>query len=120
MFGLLFILQLYNHLEEFKLNLKQLGWNPYFEEAFKQYSYKGYTVGRIALEHKGMYRVFSEDGNLLAEVTGKMRHEARESSDFPAVGDWVVITSRKEEQKATIHAVLPRNCLLYTSPSPRD
>ncbi len=90
------------------MNLKQLGWNQYYEEAFKHYSNKEYTVGRIALEHKGMYRVFCEDGNLLAEVTGKMRHEAKESSDFPAVGDWVVITSRKEEQKATIHAVLPR------------
>ena len=109
MFGLLFYFAiLNNHLEEFKLNLKQLGWNQYFEEAFKPYQNKEYTVGRIALEHKGMYRVFSEDGNLLAEVTGKMRHEAKESSDFPAVGDWVVISSRKEEQKATIHAVLPR------------
>ncbi|WP_139892354.1 ribosome small subunit-dependent GTPase A [Bacillus sp. D386] len=95
-------------MEEFKLNLKQLGWNQHFEEAFKQFSNKEYTVGRVALEHKGMYRVFSADGNLLAEVTGKMRHEAKESSDFPAVGDWVAITSRKEEQKATIHAVLPR------------
>lgn len=90
------------------MNLKQLGWNQHFEEAFKSYETQDYTVGRIALEHKGMYRVFSEDGNLLAEVTGKMRHKALESSDFPAVGDWVVITSRKEEQKATIHAVLPR------------
>ncbi len=98
----------YKHLEEFKLKLKQLGWNQYFVEAFKQYANKGYTAGRIALEHKGMYRVLCEDGNLLAEVTGKMRHEAKESSDFPAVGDWVVITSRKEEQKATIHAVLSR------------
>ena len=95
-------------MEEFKLNLIQLGWNQYYEEAFKPYQNKEYTVGRIALEHKGMYRIYSEDGHLLAEVSGKMRHEAKESSDFPAVGDWVVITPRKEEQKATIHAVLPR------------
>ena len=90
------------------MNLKQLGWNQYFEKAFKSYQNGNYTVGRIALEHKGIYRVFSEAGSLLAEVTGKMRHLAKESSDFPAVGDWVVISTRKEEQKATIHAVLPR------------
>ena len=35
-FGLLLFCNQNNHLEEFKLNLKQLGWNQHFEEAFKQ------------------------------------------------------------------------------------
>lgn len=90
------------------MNLKQLGWNTHFEEAFEQYKNETYRVGRVALEHKGMYRVYAEDGNLLAEVSGKLRHRANGTEDFPAVGDWVVISVRKEEQKATIHAILPR------------
>jgi ribosome biogenesis GTPase / thiamine phosphate phosphatase len=90
------------------LNLKTLGWNEVFEEEFLKYKEQGYEVGRIALEHKKMYRVFSEHGDFLAEVSGKMRFHALEREDYPAVGDWVVISARPEEQKATIHAVLPR------------
>jgi ribosome biogenesis GTPase / thiamine phosphate phosphatase len=90
------------------LNLKTLGWNEVFEEEFLKYKKQGYEVGRIALEHKKMYRVFSEHGEFLAEVSGKMRFHALEREDYPAVGDWVVISARPEEHKATIHAVLPR------------
>jgi ribosome biogenesis GTPase / thiamine phosphate phosphatase len=95
-------------LEETTLNLKQLGWDSFFEEGFSSYQNGSYIVGRVALEHKGMYRLFTEHGDLLAEVTGKLRHFSSERQDFPAVGDWVVITARPEEQKAMVHAILPR------------
>jgi len=90
------------------LNLKTLGWNEFFEEEFLQFKEQGYEVGRIALEHKKIYRVLTEYGELLGEVSGKMRFNALDRGDYPAVGDWVVISARPEEQKATIHAVLPR------------
>ncbi|MGV3463974.1 MAG: ribosome small subunit-dependent GTPase A [Heyndrickxia sp.] len=90
------------------MNLKKLGWNEFFEEGFIQYKEQGYEVGRVALEHKKMYRVLTEYGELLGEVSGKFRFNALDRGDYPAVGDWVVISARPEEQKATIHAVLPR------------
>jgi ribosome biogenesis GTPase / thiamine phosphate phosphatase len=90
------------------LNLKTLGWSKFFEEEFLNYKEQGFDVGRIALEHKKLYRVFSEQGEFLAEVSGKMRFNALKREDYPAVGDWVVISARPEEQKATIHALLPR------------
>ncbi|PLR82522.1 ribosome small subunit-dependent GTPase A [Bacillus canaveralius] len=90
------------------MKLKQLGWSLFFEKGFTSYQNGSYTVGRVALEHKRIYRLYTEYGELLAEVTGKLRHLASERQDFPAVGDWVVITVRPEEQKATIHAILPR------------
>ncbi|UZJ78353.1 ribosome small subunit-dependent GTPase A [Fictibacillus sp. KU28468] len=90
------------------MNLKQLGWDLFFEEGYASFDKESYTVGRVALEHKGMYRLFTEHGELLAEVTGKLRHMASERQDYPAVGDWVVITARPEEKKASIHAILPR------------
>ncbi|WP_373291136.1 ribosome small subunit-dependent GTPase A [Paenibacillus marchantiophytorum] len=60
------------------------------------------------MEHKHMYRVLTESGEVLAEVSGKMRHLAIHREDYPAVGDWVVVSIRAEEQRATVHAVLPR------------
>ncbi|WP_409300927.1 ribosome small subunit-dependent GTPase A [Peribacillus sp. SCS-155] len=90
------------------MNLKQLGFDSFFEEGFASYKDTNFTVGRVALEHKKMYRLFTEHGELLAEVTGKLRHMASGRQDFPAVGDWVVISVRLEEQKASIHGILPR------------
>lgn len=90
------------------MNLQALGWNINFEEAYAPYRIQGLAVGRVVLEHKHMYRVLSEHGELLAEVTGKLRHEAEKRQDYPAVGDFVVISARPEEQKASIHAILPR------------
>ncbi|MBH5319465.1 ribosome small subunit-dependent GTPase A [Paenibacillus sp. GSMTC-2017] len=88
--------------------LQSLGWNEYFSKSFATYAEQGYQAGRITLEHKRIYRLLSEHGELLAEVTGKLRFEATGREDFPAVGDWVVIKPRPEEQKASIHAILPR------------
>jgi ribosome biogenesis GTPase len=37
-----------------------------------------------------------------------MRYRAGEENQYPAVGDWVVVTPLVNEQKGIIHAVLPR------------
>jgi len=89
-------------------NLETLGWQETFAKHFETYAPQGYTVGRVALEHKHIYRVYTENGDMLAEVAGKMRFNATGREDYPAVGDWVVISERPGEGKAIIHAVLPR------------
>ncbi len=90
------------------MDLQKLGWNQFFETEFDIYKQAGYTVGRIALEHKRMYRVLTENEEVLAEVSGKFRYNAGDRSDYPAVGDWVVMKVRREEERATIHGILPR------------
>lgn len=89
-------------------DLKTLGWNPHFEKEFEPYRDQGYTAARVALEYQGLYRVFAESDEMLAEVSGKVRYEANERADFPAVGDWLAITRVPNEKKATIHHILPR------------
>src|SRR4030095_11215093 len=49
-----------------------------------------------------------QHGELLAKFPSKRGHEAVNRTDLPAVGDWVVISSRPEGDRALIHAVLPR------------
>lgn len=65
-------------------------------------------LGRVALEHKRMYRVWTEQGELLCEVSGKFGYTAVTREDFPAVGDWVALKPRVGEGKGTIFAVMPR------------
>ncbi|HEX8091281.1 MAG TPA: ribosome small subunit-dependent GTPase A [Blastocatellia bacterium] len=89
-------------------DLKTLGWNSFFEKEFEPHKDHGHEAGRVALEYQGIYRVFTDGGELLAELTGKLRFQAHERADFPAVGDWVVITRNPSEGRASIHAILPR------------
>ena len=90
------------------VDLTTLGWSEFFEINFKSYAEQGYTCGRVALEHKNLFRVYTQYGEVLAEISGKLRHEAMSRSDLPAVGDWVVIRARPERDRVMIHAVLPR------------
>src|SRR5262245_46588546 len=89
-------------------DLTTFGWGEFFETNFRSYARDGYAAGRVALEHKNFFRVYTQYGEVLAELSGKLRHEADRRSDLPVVGDWVVIRSRPEGDRATIHAVLPR------------
>jgi len=90
------------------MNLTSFGWSEFFETNFETYATRGYTAGRVSVEHKNLLRVYTEHGEVFAEISGKLRHEAVNRSDLPAVGDWVVIRSRPERDRVTIDAVLPR------------
>lgn len=76
--------------------------------AFGKYQAQGYTLGRVAEEHTHVYTVWTEAGEIPAEVSGKFRFEATRRQDFPSVGDYVVLNVRNTESRGTIHAVLPR------------
>ena len=88
--------------------LSNYGWDEFFDLSFQPYNTSGFEAGRVVLEYNHLYRVYTVQGELLAEVAGKLRHEAASRADMPVVGDWVVVQPRSEEAKATIHAVLPR------------
>lgn len=89
-------------------DLTTFGWSQFFETSFKSYSEIGYTCGRVVLEHKSLFRIHTEHGEVHGEISGKLRHEAVNRHDLPAVGDWVAIRARPEGGRALIHAVLPR------------
>lgn len=93
------------------MNLELLGWNS-FSNNLSSHLQQGYTVARVATEQKNTYLLYTEFGELSAEVTGKMRYQACGRADFPAVGDWVVISVINGEPRATIHEILPRKSKL--------
>lgn len=91
------------------MNLTKLGgWSTTCEQAFAPWAKADFEVGRVALEHRGAYRLLTLDGELAAEVAGQFRHQTEDIQTFPAVGDWVVMQRQDEGAHAIIHAVLPR------------
>lgn len=87
-------------------SLNELGWSEFFQK--QKGSESGVMPARVAEENRELYRVFCEQGEFLAELSGKLRHEAVGRTELPAVGDWVLVTFRQNEQRATIHHILPR------------
>ena len=77
-------------------------------ERFEQEAqiYEGLFPARVTEQHHNLYKVACEDGFLQAVVSGKFAHTARAGSDFPAVGDWVMISA--EHDATIIHHVLTR------------
>lgn len=92
------------------MNLADLGWDEYFNTQFaNQIKDEGIIPARISQGHRGgFYSVLCEEGEFLAEISGRMQHAAKEGGGFPAVGDWVAIKTYKEKNRAIIHVLLER------------
>ena len=89
-------------------SLNQLGWNNFFEEQFIQFKTSGFDTGRIIIEQKERYVVSTEFGDFQGEISGKLMYSTEKNSEFPKVGDWVIVSIFKEESKVIIHEVLKR------------
>ena len=96
------------------IELKELGWNSFFESHFIKHDQQNttYVPARIISAQRHLYRTLSEYGELKAEITGKFRYEVQSIEKYPAVGDWVGVTKKEQEDKAIIHFVLPRKTSL--------
>jgi ribosome biogenesis GTPase len=97
---------------ETTVHLQQLGWNSELQNHFSLLHLDNCIPARIAEENKGLYRLFSEAGELIATLPGRIRFHAQDRTDLPAIGDWVAITARVSEGRATIEAILPRKTIL--------
>jgi ribosome biogenesis GTPase len=78
------------------------------EQAFAAHAADGLVTGRVVLEHTHIYRVATAEGEVLARVSGRLRHTAAGRADFPGVGDWVAVGPAAHAGDARILAVLPR------------
>ena len=73
------------------MSLLDYGWNSHFESSFAEFMPLGLLPGRVLSESREVYHVATESGELVAELTGRLRHRAQSSSDLPGVGDWVAL-----------------------------
>lgn len=92
------------------MNLDLLGWSEDLALSFAPFAAQQLQVGRVARQHKQIYTLYTEAGELAAKISGKFRYQVQSSEDLPCVGDWVVI-SAPTDQTATIQHLLPRRTL---------
>jgi ribosome biogenesis GTPase len=89
------------------MRLVDLGYNEKLEKFRIDNNLSGFETGRVIAEHKERYVVKTIAGEFDAEITGNMRFTAKDREDFPAVGDWVALTTY-DTDFAVIHKILPR------------
>jgi ribosome biogenesis GTPase len=89
-------------------DLNELGWDEQWARAFAPHAAAGLVPARVAIEFNYIYRLYAEAGELQAQHSGRLRHEAQGREQLSAVGDWVAARPAAGEATATIEALLPR------------
>lgn len=68
-----------------------------------------YTLARVVAQYRGKYKIVTEEKELLAELSGKLRYETDELAMYPAVGDYVMVEISGDA--ALIQNILTRKSL---------
>src|SRR5205807_775672 len=70
------------------MQLELAGWDKSWAEAFEKYRHAGLLPGRVFTYNRQVYSVYTEAGEVTAEVAGSLLYRA-DDCDLPVVGDWV-------------------------------
>ena len=89
-----------------KIDLAKFGLTSRFETVIREFPQN--SAGRVLSQEKGLYRVITECGERIAEISGKYRYQITSPSEYPAVGDFIILESIENSNRAVIHHVLPR------------
>jgi ribosome biogenesis GTPase len=93
------------------MNLLDLGFTKELSAFVTENNLSNFSIGRVTQEHRERYVVSDGINEFDAEITGNLRFSANSRADFPAVGDWVAMTTYDSDQ-AIIHKILPRRSIL--------
>ncbi|HWQ51755.1 MAG TPA: ribosome small subunit-dependent GTPase A [Terriglobales bacterium] len=75
--------------------------------------YDGLYLARVTEQHRELYKVVCEAGELAAKVSGKLAYGAADAADYPVVGDFVMLDrTGAAGGEAVIHQILRRKSLL--------
>ena len=86
--------------------MKQYGLSEAFVKSV--YNFSDLTVARILSQEKGIYRLVSSHGEKWGEISGRFHYDVQAKSEYPAVGDFVMVDWNKSGGNAVIRHVLPR------------
>lgn len=102
------------------MDLKKIGLTEQLGEEAKKY--EGLHPGRVSSQTKELYRVITENGELTAVVSGKFRFQVRAQSDYPVVGDFVLVDRMDNTNgNGIIHHVLTRkSCFVRKEAGSRE
>jgi ribosome biogenesis GTPase len=88
--------------------LQELGWDDEWARRFAEHAQPDTSPARVTIEFNHIYRVVTAEGELQAQLSGRLRHQAAGRHELAAVGDWVSVRQSPNERAGVIETILPR------------
>lgn len=88
--------------------LEDLGWDEYFASRLESLDRPTLVPGRVIREDRGAYLVDIGHTTIQAGPSGRLRHEAKDRSTLPGIGDWVACVHETGAGEGTVEHVLER------------
>lgn len=91
-----------------KIDLYNLGLNERYTQEASMYDENLY-IGRVSVQHRDIYKVITAEGEIFAEISGKLKYSLKSATCYPAVGDWILVDRNTNKNgNSIIHHILTR------------
>jgi len=94
------------------MNIEQLGFNKFFLDRIDPTKLIDHQISRVITVNKDSYTIDNGNGEVSAEITGKLMFSANSPLDYPATGDWVIAQYYDNYSFAIISEIIPRKSVL--------
>ena len=97
--------------------LEELGWDSFFRDQLDDFDITDKLIGRISTLSHNIYEVFSESGNYMLKLNGKLSGAILAGEyDVPSIGDWVLF-KKMDQNKGLITDIFKRKSELFRKKS---
>jgi ribosome biogenesis GTPase len=94
------------------MNIDKLGFNKWFQDQIDPAKLKDFQIARVITVNKNSYEINKGEGEVFAEITGKLLFNTISPLEYPATGDWVYAQFFDGDTFAVIHEIFPRSSML--------
>ena len=94
------------------VKIEQLGFNKWFLDRVDPAKLIDHQIARVVAVNKDSYTINDGNGDVSAEVTGKLLFSADSQLDYPVTGDWVIAQYYDKNSFAIISEIVPRKSAL--------
>ncbi len=94
------------------MKIEQLGFDKWFLDRIDPTKLIHHQIARVITVNKDSYTINNGQGDVSAEVTGKLIFSAISPLDYPATGDWVLARYYNKNSLAIISEIVPRKSVL--------
>ena len=94
------------------MKIEQLGFDRWFLDRIDPAKLIDHQIARVITVNKDSYTINDGNGDVSAEVTGKLLFSADSQLDYPATGDWVIAQYYDKDSFAIISEIVPRKSVL--------
>jgi ribosome biogenesis GTPase len=98
-------------------NLRYIGFDDWFQERVEKAKLAQHDIARVVSVHKDSYMITKGQGDVFAELTGKLAYTADSAADLPTTGDWVYVDFYDDDTHAIIHDIFPRKTIIQRKTS---